>query len=300
MPPVNSLVSIVIPVYNGSNYLKEAIDSALGQTYKKIEVLVINDGSNDGGLTHEIAISYGDKIRYFQKENGGVGSALNFGIYKIKGEYFSWLSHDDIYKPEKIEKQIYFFNKNQKNIKIIGGNFESYAFNKSICEFKLKKNFVFENGYDVLNNWLFFCTMLIHKDCFASTNFNITNTDCQDLEAQLDLVTNYNFHTINDIVMTQRVHHESGTHSDFKRHTHKRNLFYKSLLEKYGLDFFKEKNNENNYQTLTKLGDTCMKSGLNRAGKFYYIKAFLIKPFSLKVLLLGLFGVSFWNLIYSN
>ena len=91
------LISIVIPVYNGSNYLREAIDSALRQTYKNIEVLVINDGSNDNGATARIAKSYGKKIRYFEKPNGGVATALNMGIQKMRGEYFSWLSHDDLY-----------------------------------------------------------------------------------------------------------------------------------------------------------------------------------------------------------
>ncbi|MDD6479317.1 MAG: glycosyltransferase [Oscillospiraceae bacterium] len=106
----NPLVSIVIPVYNGSNYLKEAIDSALNQTYKNIEVIVVNDGSRDNGATEEIALSYGDKIRYFSKENGGVSSALNKGIEEMKGEYFSWLSHDDVYKDTKIENQVKLIN----------------------------------------------------------------------------------------------------------------------------------------------------------------------------------------------
>ena len=106
----NSKVTIVIPVYNGSNYLAEAIDSALAQTYKNIEILVINDGSNDNGATEKIAKSYGNKIRYFKKENGGVATALNLGIEKMSGEYFSWLSHDDLYYPEKIEKQIKFIS----------------------------------------------------------------------------------------------------------------------------------------------------------------------------------------------
>jgi len=78
-------VSIIIPVYNGSNYLREAIDSALAQTYKNIEIIVINDGSSDEGRTEAIAKSYGDKIRYIYKKNGGVSTALNVGILAAEG-----------------------------------------------------------------------------------------------------------------------------------------------------------------------------------------------------------------------
>lgn len=104
------LVSIVIPVYNGSNYMAEAIDSALSQTYENIEIVVVNDGSRDEGKSDAIAKSYGDKIRYFPKENGGSSSALNKGIAEMKGEWFSWLSHDDLYYPNKIKKQVEYLN----------------------------------------------------------------------------------------------------------------------------------------------------------------------------------------------
>lgn len=103
---VNPLVSIVIPVYNGSNYMREAIDSALAQTYPNLEIIVVNDGSSDGGETERIALSYGDKIRYIHKSNGGVSSALNMGIQAMNGEYLSWLSHDDVYTPTKVESQV--------------------------------------------------------------------------------------------------------------------------------------------------------------------------------------------------
>lgn len=103
-------VSVVIPVYNGANYMREAIDSALAQEYRNIEVVVVNDGSNDGGETERIALSYGDRIRYFSKPNGGVSTALNRGIQEMSGEYFSWLSHDDVYHPFKIQDQIQSLN----------------------------------------------------------------------------------------------------------------------------------------------------------------------------------------------
>lgn len=100
------LVSVIIPVYNGENYLKQAIDSVLNQTYKQIEVIVVNDGSTDNGATENIALSYGDKIRYFYKDNGGVATALNYGISQMSGKYFAWLSHDDIFYPDKIRMQV--------------------------------------------------------------------------------------------------------------------------------------------------------------------------------------------------
>ena len=100
------LVSIVIPVFNGSNYLAEAINSALSQTYKNIEIIVVNDGSRDDGETESIALSFGERIRYFHKENGGTSTALNVGIKNMSGDYFCWLSHDDLYRAENIEVQV--------------------------------------------------------------------------------------------------------------------------------------------------------------------------------------------------
>ena len=115
----NPKVTIVIPVYNGANYVKEAIESALSQTYDNIEIIVVNDGSNDNNETENAVLSYGDKIKYVCKENGGVSSALNTGIKLAEGEWISWLSHDDLYTQEKIKKQI-------EDVKKIKTSSESY------------------------------------------------------------------------------------------------------------------------------------------------------------------------------
>ncbi len=100
------LISIIIPVYNGSDFLEEAIESALMQTYANREIIVVNDGSSDGGATAQVVARYGDRIQYYEKPNGGVGSALNYAIDKMNGEYFSWLSHDDLYEPSKLQMQV--------------------------------------------------------------------------------------------------------------------------------------------------------------------------------------------------
>lgn len=109
------LVSIVIPVYNGANYVEEAINSALAQTYKNIEIVVVNDGSTDDGATAEACRKYTGKIRYYEKENGGCASALNFAVKESRGEFISWLSHDDLYYPEKIEYQMNLYQKHGLN-----------------------------------------------------------------------------------------------------------------------------------------------------------------------------------------
>lgn len=102
------LFSVIVPVYNGASYLQEAIDSLLGQKYidhYEFEILVVNDGSNDGGETRMCAKRYGSNIRYFEKENGGVSTALNLGIAEAKGEYICWLSHDDVFCEDKLAAQ---------------------------------------------------------------------------------------------------------------------------------------------------------------------------------------------------
>lgn len=109
-------VSIIIPVYNGGKYVSMAIDSALRQTYDNIEIIVVNDGSTDD--TEKICKSYGDKIKYIKKENGGVSTALNAAIKQMTGQYFSWLSHDDRLYKNHIEENIKFlqFCGNDKTI----------------------------------------------------------------------------------------------------------------------------------------------------------------------------------------
>ncbi|MDR2731978.1 MAG: glycosyltransferase [Fibromonadaceae bacterium] len=162
-------MSIIIPVYNGSNYLREAIDSALAQTYANCEIIVVNDGSTDN--TEQICLSYGAQIRYFAKENGGVATALNMGIEKMQGEYFSWLSHDDVYYPSKIEKQIDALQKNGDMTKIAWGDFDIFDENtktvQSMCFGKIdSKDILTDSIFPVLKSYIAGCSLLIHRSHF--------------------------------------------------------------------------------------------------------------------------------------
>jgi glycosyltransferase involved in cell wall biosynthesis len=93
-------ISIIIPVYNGEKYLAECIESCINQTFNDYEIIVINDGSTDD--TVNIATSY-KNIKVISKNNGGTGSALNLGIDNMSGDWFKWVSADDVLLPNALE-----------------------------------------------------------------------------------------------------------------------------------------------------------------------------------------------------
>lgn len=209
-------VSIIIPVYNGANYLDESIKSALAQTYQNLEVIVVNDGSTDMGATEKIAQSFGDKIKYFHKENGGVASALNFGIQKMTGSYLSWLSHDDLYEKTKIEDQVRMAVTHGGNT-VIACNarvlFESGIkkpgpINKNV--FKYFDIFLAISADVGLNG----CSLLIPKKAFLdSGGFNsaLPVTQDYDLWFRLYHEHNYKFALLDKDLVVYRRHQEQDS-----------------------------------------------------------------------------------------
>jgi len=105
------LVSILINNYNYGQFLGEAIDSALNQTYSNIEVIVVDDGSTDN--SRDVIESYGDLIQPIMKANAGQASAFNVGFAASQGEIICFLDSDDIFLSEKIEKIEKIFARNQ-------------------------------------------------------------------------------------------------------------------------------------------------------------------------------------------
>lgn len=222
------LVSIVIPVYNGSRYLREAIDSALNQTYENREVIVVNDGSCDDGKTEEIAKSYGDGIRYFAKENGGVATALNLGITKAKGEYISWLSHDDAYTPMKLENQMNFLTTlpmNRRKDVILYSNYFLMDENSVIYGKSTTANVPPEKFFQALLCGVVFrpplqrlwfsingCTTLIPKEAFDKVGYfdeKLRTTQDYDMWFRMNRV--FDFVLTDDYLIKSRMHREQGT-----------------------------------------------------------------------------------------
>lgn len=232
-------VSIVIPVYNGSAYLSQAIDSALAQTYKNIEVIVVNDGSTDNGKTTKIAESYGDKIRYFHKVNGGVSSALNVGIKEMTGEYFAWLSHDDVYFSDKLERQIDFIRANP-DARLVTGNFVFIDEHGNVIgEYVNTKLDVIRTGRDALSVWTYGCCILIRKDCFDEVGYwNEANKTTQDDEMWLRLLRHYPIHYLSDRLCMSRRHEEQGTVKLASQHMKDKYKYFRWILETFDISWF--------------------------------------------------------------
>jgi glycosyltransferase involved in cell wall biosynthesis len=100
VPP---LISVMIGVYNAAPYLAEAIDSVFAQSYRPLELIVVDDGSDDGSA--EVARGYGDRVTYAYQENAGNGSARNHAVRLASGELFAFLDADDRFVTGKLDLQ---------------------------------------------------------------------------------------------------------------------------------------------------------------------------------------------------
>ena len=111
---INGLVSVIVPAYNCEKFIGETIDSVLAQTYKNWEMIIVDDCSSDH--TRDIVLEFASqdsRIKYyFLQENSGAAVARNTAMERAKGEYMAFLDSDDIWLPEKLEKQLSFMKEN--------------------------------------------------------------------------------------------------------------------------------------------------------------------------------------------
>lgn len=107
---MSKLVSVIIPFFNGVKWLEEAVESVLGQTYKNIEIIIVNDGSPEN--IQPFLDKYKEEIIYRYQENQGPAVARNVGMQLASGDYIAFDDADDIWMPKKLEKQISFMEDN--------------------------------------------------------------------------------------------------------------------------------------------------------------------------------------------
>ncbi|WGG47804.1 glycosyltransferase [Rossellomorea sp. DA94] len=229
------IVSIVIPFYNCS-YVDQAIRSALSQTYPNTEVIVVDDGSTK---ELERLTPFMNRITYIRKDNGGTATAVNEGVKKAKGEYICWLSSDDHFNQQKVEKQLRFMlNRGAK------ASFHNYDFvnkdNEVLLPFVGKR---FSNAKEIYLsitniNPINGCSVMLHKDVFKDVGYfspNLRFTQDYEMWCRM-LINGYVMYYLDEVLLKYRSHPESGTskHSDkMKKEVRVIKHYYHSKIQQF-------------------------------------------------------------------
>lgn len=117
------LVSIVVPVYNVKDYLGKCLESLMGQSYERIEIIVVDDGSTDG--SGEICDEFArddERVKVFHKRNGGLSSARNYGIKKAKGDYICLVDSDDLVNKDFVARMVEAAEQEDADVAVCGYN----------------------------------------------------------------------------------------------------------------------------------------------------------------------------------
>ena len=152
-------ISVIIPVYNGEDYLCECLDSVIHQTLQDIEIFIVNDGSTDS--TEEILKKYSaldQRICIINQENAGAGAARNNALKYAKGEYLSILDADDVFELDMLEKSYYTAQKNDLDIVVFACDIFDDAGNVQPGDYAIRK--------DLMPDFQPFCSKNIEKDVF--------------------------------------------------------------------------------------------------------------------------------------
>lgn len=202
------LVSVIIPNYNYANYLREAIDSVLAQTYQNIEIIVVDDGSKDD--SKKILESYGEKITAIFQANQGVSAARNNGILASKGEFVAFLDADDVWFKRKIELQIEKFSTNKtlglvhvgvEDIdaqgKVIGTHLNGLAGEVSHELLRFNKAVILGGGSGI---------MIPRKILDEIGNFDLRLSTSADWDVFYQVSSRYQVGFIDEVLLKYRVH----------------------------------------------------------------------------------------------
>jgi glycosyltransferase involved in cell wall biosynthesis len=206
-------VSVIIPTYNRGRFIRKAIDSVLNQTFKDYEIIVIDDGSTDG--TAKILKSYDNSIIYHSYQpNRGAAYARNRGIEMSRGNYIAFLDSDDFWKPEKLKKQVDFFQQHpdfgvvatQCSVNMIDDNLQTIKYiERETVHFELTYEKIFQRPLIKTPS------VMIQKKCFQEIGiFNEKYPILEDVDLWIRLARKYKIGFINEPLTVYTRGHEMG------------------------------------------------------------------------------------------
>jgi glycosyltransferase involved in cell wall biosynthesis len=157
------MISIILPVFNGQNYLQECINSIIQQDFKEFELIIINDGSHD--LSEQIILNISDsRIKYFFKINTGLADTLNFGVSKSKFDYICRIDQDDIMRHDRLTKQLEFLQNNPNKMCVCYYALKINSQNKVVGHLKPKVSKKWDEFQLIFQNNLIHSAMMLRKE----------------------------------------------------------------------------------------------------------------------------------------
>ncbi|PWH85318.1 glycosyltransferase family 2 protein [Brumimicrobium oceani] len=207
----NLTFSVVVPTYNRAHLICKTIDSILSQTFTNFEVIVVDDGSTDNT---EVVISakYGDKVKYYKKDNAERAAARNFGTHKSNGKYVLWFDSDDIMYPNYLANAIDIIdNKNAPEVLALSHHYlnaEGTEISREILQLDINKH-LYKGNYFACN------AVIVRKDIALDNLFNEDRelTASEDYELWLRLAAQFKIHTSKKITWALIVHKERSVTS---------------------------------------------------------------------------------------
>ncbi|MFQ5981414.1 MAG: glycosyltransferase family 2 protein [Candidatus Heimdallarchaeota archaeon] len=202
-----SLVSIVLPTHNRGHLISRAIKSILRQTYDNFEVIIVDDGSIDN--TEPVVLSFNDsRIRYLRRnENLGGSSARNMGIKASKGKFIAFLDSDDIWLPQKLERQMRIFEESSPKVGVVYCEWAQFKGEKLRGHRYIKKKVREGDIHKLIDNYDFFIptpTILLRKSCLEKTGlFDERFRAQEDFDLLIRLSRHYHFRYIKTPLVIQ-------------------------------------------------------------------------------------------------
>jgi len=209
-----TLVSVILPTFNRTTFLKVAIDSVLKQTYENIELIIVDDSTNN--KVKKLCQKYGDRLAYFHRNSKlGIPSAINFGLNQMKGTWYKWMSDDDELPSESIETFVEYANKTKAQI--LYPNLEYIDKKGNAIGTRIQEGFSDQNEF-AKQFWLYQivigASLFIKKTCFEEIGYFENDYGAAwDYKwcLKASLLHNYSFQNIPKILFRFRTHKEQDS-----------------------------------------------------------------------------------------
>lgn len=280
--------SVVLPCYNGAQWIAEAIESVLAQTFEDFELVIIDDGSTDN--SKEIVASHlrDERIRYIHQENRGFSTAINRGIKESGGNLVGFIGHDDSWMPNKLELQVKHFSEH-KDVDLVHTNYCSIDSQGRIIGVRdiripddSSKKEIVEQLF--LSNFIGFETVLVRRKCFDEIGFfDERMMGFSDHDMWLRIAGRFNIAYIDLPLVRKREHSSQLTKAETRQGLGDEFLLLNKAIHEY--PFLRKAERKKLGSLYYALGMVMLQKRSNEEAKLNFLKAFRCRPWELKAVI---------------